>query len=269
MTSPIQTFKENIRPAKLLLQVYSLLDTNDNIVSDGDLVEILRGVVQANTEEELLLVYNEIFLGLVRQGAEIPRASLRRGTLAHLLRQAVVAACTGLDTYLPALLRADLPIVITAQGRGFVSSEDETVNEYLSNLTFSLDEVLRLNEDPNSAEYIANKILNLTNFSYLSTHKGIHVTARFLGIEKPWEMISKQLNRDRKELMTIVNETVKRRNDIVHRADHDQNDPQGEQQEITFAWAKQSVDTIENICLALDEIVGKRMKELQAIINAR
>ena len=84
MTSPIQTFKENIRPAKLLLQVYSLLDTNDNIVSDGDLVEILRGVVQANTEEELLLVYNEIFLGLVRQGAEIPRASLRRGTLAHL-----------------------------------------------------------------------------------------------------------------------------------------------------------------------------------------
>ena len=69
--------------------------------------------------------------------------------------------------------------------------------------------------------------------------------------------------------MTIVNETVKRRNDIVHRADHDQNDPQGEQQEITFAWAKQSVDTIENICLALDEIVGKRMKELQAIINAR
>ncbi len=45
MPSPIQTFKENIRPAKLLLQVYSLLDTNDNIVSDGDLVEILRGVV--------------------------------------------------------------------------------------------------------------------------------------------------------------------------------------------------------------------------------
>lgn len=269
MSSPIQTFKENIRPAKLLLQVYSLLDTNDNIVSEGDLVDVLRGVVQANTDEELLLVYNEIFLGLVRQGAEIPRASLRRGTLAHLLRQAVVAACTGLDTYLPALLQENLPLVIQAVGRDFFPREDQGISDYFQDLTFSLDEILRLLDDPNSSNYISNKIFGKINYSYLSSRKGIHITGRLLGLPHPWEQISEKLNRDSKELKKVLDDTVTRRNDIIHRADRNQDKPNGEQQEITFAWAKQSVDTVENICLALDEIVEKRMKELQAIINAR
>lgn len=269
MASPIQTFKDNIRPANLMIQMYSLLDTNDQIESDGELVNTLRGIVQASADEELLLVYIEIFLGLVRQGADIPRATLKRRTLAHLLRQSVVAACTGLDTYLPALLRTNLPLVIKALGRDFVSTEDESVQEYLGKLVFSLDEVMRLLDDPNSAEYISNKIINLTNFSYLSTHKGVHVTARFLGILKPWEMISKYLNRDKKELMTILNDTVRRRNDIVHRADRSQDDPDGDQQEITFAWAKQSIDTIEHICLALDAIVSERMKDLNLVLDER
>jgi len=269
MPSPIQTFKDNIRPANLMLQVYSLLDTNDHVVSEGEMIAKLRGIVQANEDEELMLVYNEIFLGLVRQGAELPKATLRRATLVHLLRQSVVAACTGLDTYLPTLLRTNLPTVIQALGRAFVSIEDETIQEYLGSLSFSLDEVLRLSNDPNAPEYIANKILTLTNFSYLSTHKGVHVVARFLGIEKPWEAISQHLNRDRKELMTVLNNTVRRRNDIVHRADRSQEDPDGMQQEITYAWAKQSVNTVEHICLALDEIVQVKMNELQAVINAR
>jgi hypothetical protein len=82
-------------------------------------------------------------------------------------------------------------------------------------------------------------------------------------------MISKYLNRDKKELMTILNDTVRRRNDIVHRADRNQDDPDGDQQEITFAWAKQSIDTIEHICLALDAIVSERMKELNLVIDER
>ena len=267
MASPIKTFNDNIRPAELMLKIYSLLDTNDNVVSDGETIEALRQLVKANIDEDLLLVYNEIFLGLVREGAAVLPSTLKKATLTHLLRQAVVASCTGLDTYLPALLRANLPTVIQALGRDFLPKDDPGVDDYFEGLTFSLDEILRLLDDPLASEYITNKILGLTKFAYLSTHKGVHITGSLLGVHKPWQQISDHLARDRKELMSILNETVRRRNDIVHRADRSQDDPDGEQQEISFAWARQSVDTIGHICLALDEIVAQRIAELQSAIN--
>jgi len=56
---------------------------------------------------------------------------------------------------------------------------------------------------------------------------------------------------------------VKRRNDIVHRADRSQEDPAGLAQEIGFPWAKQAVETIRVVCLALDDLVTSRLKELE------
>ena len=47
MASPIQTFKDNIRPANLMLQVYSLLVTNDHISSEEEMIKALRAIVQA------------------------------------------------------------------------------------------------------------------------------------------------------------------------------------------------------------------------------
>lgn len=268
MRSPRQIFEDNIRPADLLLRVYRLLDTGDQLQTEGELVEQLRKLVKAGLDEDLMLVYNEVFLGLVREGAQMPRSTLKRATLAHLLRQAVVASCTGLDTYLPAMLRANLPSAIRALGRDFVPRDDQSVNEYLKDLTFSLDETLRLLGDPNAAEYISNKVLGLASFSYLSSRKGVHIVGRILGLSKPWDMVSEHLNRDKKELMNILEDTVRRRNDIVHRADRSQDDPQGDPQDITYAWTRQAVDTVQHICLALDELVAVRVKEFEAAVAA-
>jgi hypothetical protein len=215
MASPIQTFNDNIRPAHLMLHIYSLLYTEDTLIDSGEMVEALRVLVKASIDEDLLLVYNEIFLGLVREGAAIPRSSLRRGTLAHLLRQAVVVSCTGLDTYLPALLRFNLPVVIQAVGRDFMPRDDKEIKDYFKSLTFSLDELLRLLDDPNPEQYISNKILGLTNFSYLSSRKGVQVTGRLLGVPQPWEQIARHLGREPADLMSVLDDTVKRRNDII------------------------------------------------------
>jgi AcrR family transcriptional regulator len=267
--SPRQTFEDNMRPAVLLLRVYRLLDSKDNIRTEGELLDALREIVQASTDEDLMLIYNELFLGLVRERAQLPRSTLRQATLCHLLRQAVVASCTALETYLPALLRANLPVMIRARGRDFVPRGDQTVQQYFADLQFSLDETLRLLGDENAPEYISNKILGLANFKYLSSRKGIHVVGVLLGLSepKPWDAIAAHLNRDKRELMNTLDDTVRRRNDIVHRADRPQTDPGGEAQEIAFAWTQQAVDTIKHICLALDELVAARVAELEAMIS--
>lgn len=263
MPSPRQVLEDSIRPAELLLRVYSLLE-NDAIHTDGELVASLRSLVGAGADEDLMLIYNEIFIGLIRERAQLPRGALKRTALSNLLRQAVVGACTALDTYLPSLLRANLPIVIQAKGRDLVPPDND-LREYFKDLTFDLTEILRVLNEPDEAPlFIANKILGLTNFKYLSSRKGIHTVGTLLSIEKPWERIAEHLQRDKRDLMNMIEETTRRRNDIVHRADRPQSDPDGQVQEIHYSWAKQSVDTIAHVCYALDELVAARLGQLRS-----
>ncbi len=262
MISPRQTFEDNIRPAELLLRVYRLLEC-DTIHTDDDIVSKLRVAVGAYADEELMVIYNELFVGLIRERAQLPPSSLKRSALHNLLRQSVVAACTALDAYLPSLLRANLPIVIQARGRDFFP-QDQELQDYFKELTFDLSETLRLLSDPNAPLYIANKILGLTSFKYLSSRKGIHAVGALLSLEKPWNQIASKLQRDNSDLMRIIDETTRIRNDIVHRADRSQSDPGGDVQEIGYAWSKQAVDTIMHVCLALDELVATRMMQLQS-----
>lgn len=266
--SPRQTFEDNMRPAQLLLRVYRLLDSNDNILIDGEMVDSLRGLTRASADEELMVIYNEIFLGLVRERAQMPRSTLRQSTLVHLLRQAVVASCTALETFLPAILRENMPVVIRARDRDFIPRGDQGVLDYFSDLQFTLDETLRLLSDATAPEYISNKILGLASFKYLSSRKGVHVVGALLGIPRPWDEIAQHLGRDKRELMTVLEDTVNRRNDIVHRADRSRSEPGGEVQEITYAWTQQAVDTINHICLALDELVEARITEMRVLSEA-
>lgn len=265
--SPRQAFEDNVRPAELLLRVYRLLE-NDAIHTDTDLVRSLRALVGADSQEELMLVYNEIFLGLVRERAQMPGGTLRPASLNHFLRQSVVAASTALETYLPSLLRANLPIVIECRGREFVP-RDKDLKNYLRDFKFSLDDTLRLLGDPDASLFIANKLLGFVNFKYLTGKRGIHAVGSLLNLDEPWEKISTRLSRDRSELETLVEDTTRRRNDIVHRADRPQSDPAGEPKEIGYAWSKQAVDTISHVCFALDELVGTRMTELKEEANQR
>jgi hypothetical protein len=273
MQSPRQIFEDSVRPANLLLRVYRLFDTDDKLLTQGKMIDALRTVVSADSKEDLMLIYNEVFLGLVREKAQMTHSNLKRVSLAHLLRQAVVASCTGLDTYLPAVLGANLPIVIRAKGRGFVPVSDGEIMEYFKELNFSLDDMLRLvgetqrsGNDSYAAEFVSNKILNLIKFKYLSNAKGVQVVGKLLGLEHPWDMISSRLSRDKKELKITLNDTVERRNDIVHRADRNKDNPQSEPQEIAYAWTRHAVDTIEHICLALDELIVNQIKEFEELV---
>jgi hypothetical protein len=260
MLSPRQIFEDNVRPAELLLKVYRLLE-HDTPKTEGDLVRSLGELVQADRDEGLMVIYNEVFLGLIRERAEVPPASIKRSALCNLLRQAVVTACTALETYLPTLLRSQLPEVIKLRGREFVP-KDREIAEQFKNLTFNLDECVRILTNPDPL-FIANKMISFVNFSYLSGKRGIHVTGALLGIDSPWKRVADRLQRGEEELKKILDDAVNRRNDIVHRADREKKAPDGSPQEIGYAWSRQAVDTVRVVCLCLDELVAERLKELR------
>ena len=60
----------------------------------------------------------------------LPATSIKRSALCNLLRQGVVTACTALETYLPTLLRNQLPEVIKLRGRHFVPKDREIGEQF-------------------------------------------------------------------------------------------------------------------------------------------
>src|SRR3954469_18422228 len=147
MLSPRQIFEDNIRPADLLLKVFRLLE-HDVLNTEEALLSSLRALVKAEADESLLVISNGIFLGLIRELAEVPPSSIKRTALGNLLRQAVVSASTALETYLPIILRHNLADVIQMRGRDFVPKNDVEIKNQFKNLTFSLDEVVRILVEP-------------------------------------------------------------------------------------------------------------------------
>jgi hypothetical protein len=260
MLSPRQIFEDNIRPAELLLKVYRLLE-HDEPNTEADVLKALREIVKANDDEGLLVIYNEIFLGLIRERAQLPHTAIRKSALLTLLRQAVVCACTALETYLPALLTRHLEEVVRYRGRNFVPSDAE-IAAVCKSLTFSLDDVVRLLNDPDPF-FVANKLIGHLKFTYLSGWKGIQFTGLLLTVPRPGTDLAIRLGRDEKELKKIVEATVLRRNDIVHRADRQDLGVDDVQQDISFSWALQAVETIRLVCTCLDELVSERLQKLR------
>jgi hypothetical protein len=261
MLSPRFVFEDNIRPGDLLLKVYRLLE-HDEPHTEEAVLRTLRDIVKANDDEGLMVIYNEVFLGLIRERAEVAPRLIRRSALCNLLRQAVVIACTGLETYLPAVMNAHFEEILQLKGRSFLAIKDKELFGHLSALKFELPDVLRLLSDPDTL-FVANKV-RLYLETNLSGRRGVHVVGVLFGIDDPWSQIGVRLGRKATELGKLVEDTVSRRNDIVHRADRSKVNLAGDQQAITPAFAMQAVDTIRHVVTCLDDLIHEQMNSLRA-----
>ena len=175
MLSPRQIFEDNIRPADLLLKVFRLLE-HDALNTEEALLRSLRELVKAEKDESLLVISNGIFLGLIRELAEVPPSSIKRSALCNLLRQAVVTASTALETYLPIFCGTICPKSFDSEDETSCPRRTKQIKNQFKDLTFDLDEAVRILVDPDPL-FVANKMISSLNFSYLNGRRGIHVTA--------------------------------------------------------------------------------------------
>ena len=269
MPAARQLFQETFRPAVLLLRLYRLLD-NDDVRTEGVQVDELRKIIGAQQNEELLLVLNDVFLGLVREAAELRRGELRRESLKNLLRQAVVSGCTAMEAFIQFLLRENLVTVIRLKGRDFFPADRE-VRGYFQDFQFSLDNIFRIlegaEEDPQL--FVANRILGHFKYKNLGSDKAVKTAGMMLGLDAPWHQIAVHLDRNEGELVESVKKAFDRRNDIVHRGDWDTIELTGNRQDINYQWTEQSVLTIRSVCETLDELVSRRIEELRVTREPR
>lgn len=264
--TPRHVFEDNLRPAELLLKVYNLLAC-DTTHTEHEILNTVRGCLGANTNEGLLLLYNQLFVGIVRERAQLSPNTFKRAMLDNLLRQSVAAACTALDAFLPSLLRSNIAMVLKAKGSSFLPSDKET-RGFFQGITFSLEEAARLLTDSDPALFITNRILLAIKDKGAGNATAVHAIGSLLGLDDPWKMIGERLTLSGDKLKQLLNDTTSRRNDIIHRADRSKTNPDGDMQDISYAWTKQAVDNISNVCFALDELVTAQMHVFAATTSA-
>jgi hypothetical protein len=264
MPAAQQFFEETFRPAKLLLDVYRLLD-NDAVVTEHEWFCQLRPLVAAQDDEELLLIWNGVFLGLVKEAAAVRKTSLRREVLKNLLRQSVVCACTAMESYLQVLLEEHLAEIIRLRGYEIWPKADKEAIEYFKDFNLGLEGALRLiagDSDPFAT--LARNLLGYFKYKNLGSDKAVKTAGIMLGLESPWKQIAQHIGRDEQDLINGIRTTFKRRNDIVHRGDRELGQEAGSRQDVSYEWTKQALETVENVCLTLGELISQKTADLKA-----
>ncbi|MFT4037641.1 MAG: hypothetical protein QM692_05625 [Thermomicrobiales bacterium] len=264
---PRTLFEGYFRSADVLLKVYRLLEAQD-VSETHEMLSMLRHALPAEADEALLWMVNDLFAGIVRERAQLPASFFRHQNLAMLLRQAVVAACTAMDVYFPALLGHYLPTMIQVKGRNFVPADKE-VTSFFRGFTLSLDEHLRVVEDPATQHAeLGRLILMRIDDKAMANTTGIAVTLKLLGIEQPWAELARHLGRGEGETNALIRDLVNRRNDIVHRGDREKGSLDAAPRQIDYSWTTMHVRAAESLVLACDELVRPRMRDAQRLLAA-
>jgi hypothetical protein len=261
MPTPFADFENNFRSAETLLKVYRLLDTPDGPQTQHAMMQHVRELLMARDDEEIILLVNELFMGAVRENADVRPAVFKRDSLSMLLRQSVVAACSAIDVYYPALLKEHLPQVIAVKQRNFIPT-DKSTRDFLRDFSLSLEQSLRLLSDPKPESILSDFLVEALKRKTLSNRQGVSFALQILGIDEPWHRIADRLGQPKEALAGQFEALVSRRNDIVHRGDRSPKDPNGQIQAIVYSWTESHVRAVRSIVLASKELAEEQMAAL-------
>lgn len=262
--NPRAVFESHYRSADMLLRVYLLLNAEGGPRRDHAMIPGLRAALACDDEEDVILLLNNLFVGLVREEAQMNLAFFRRDNIDLLLRQAIVAACSALDTFLPAMLEYYLPDIVKVRQRNFLPA-DRDAKELLRDFAFKIDDIWLVVDEVDMdgrLGALARRVIDHCSAKTLSNEAGIAAIIALLGTEGPWIKIAERMGEKEAPLREKARKIVSRRNDIVHRADRSKTNPQGPAQPIDYTWTHSHVTMIRSIALACCDLAELYHQEL-------
>jgi hypothetical protein len=264
---PITAFESQFRAAEVLLKVHRLLRNDATSEQTAQALPRLREAVGSEADEDVILLLNDLFVGLVRENAALRPRYFQPDNMALLLRQAVASACTALGVFLPALLNTYLPKVVQVRQRNFYPREDGEVRTFFLGFTLRLDQIPSLLEDDDAEQRwltLSRLVLDYCSNQVLANERGIHIVLRLLGVQDPWQQIAQRSGVKEQSLREQTRAIVKRRNDIVHRGDYAQAAEQPRPTAIDLAWTSTHVNAIQSVVLACDALALESVRQLEA-----
>lgn len=207
----LTVFHQNFAIAERLLQQFQLASGLVWSSPPEDLVRALPEAWAAQGAVGFQLATNEHALILFRPTARVPGSLRVGGGLDFLLRQAVVVACTALETFLWETVRGGALTVVRARRR---RADDE-----IRNLTLTLEEYVSLDTSADPDARLRQILLARFDRQVLHDISSIDRVARMLGVKDFWGRVEQVSGAPAAGLLALVGDLVARRNLITHRAD--------------------------------------------------
>lgn len=189
---------------------------------------------------------NDNLLLLAKATAPIPASLLTPGGTNFLLRQAVVVACTSLESFFWDALRENVLTIVRARRRG--------ADESLRKLTLTLDDYLSMEGYSDPDERLKQIILKNFERGALYDSASIEKIATVLTVRDFWKDVSNRCGMKEKEIRRQLDELINRRNQVAHRADRpDESAKPAEEtdghglREINYAWVNQRIATARSV----------------------
>lgn len=254
--------QQNFSVADHLLQLHELFrELREEPAADALRLAVCRSL---SVPEQTVLRHarNDQLVLVAKAVAPIPASLLVEDGINFLLRQAVVVACTALESFYWDALRENVLTIVRARRRG----ADKSLRE----LTLTLDDYLSL-ENYGDPEVRLRQII-LKNFERgtLYDAASIEKIATVLTVRDFWPLVAKQCGQTDSEIKRQLGELINRRNQVAHRADRpDESANPPEEQDghglraISYAWANTRISTAKNVVAASAGIFKATLQQLE------
>ena len=252
---------QNFSVAEHLLQLHELFrDLREDKIDEPLRLAVCKCLALPN-ESILRHARNDQMVLVAKATAPIPHSLLVADGINFLLRQAVVVACTALESFFWDALRENVLTIIRARRRG----ADESIRK----LSLTLDDYLYIEGYKDPDDRLRQIILKNFERGTLYDASSIERIASILTVKDFWKQISKKCGLPDGDLKRQIGELITRRNQVSHRADRpDESANPPEEQDghglrsISYAWANTRVATAKNVVAASAEIFGATLKQL-------
>jgi hypothetical protein len=257
---------QNFSVAEHLLQLYDLFRNLREEAVGEELRLAVCKTLDVPEQTALRHARNDQVLLVAKAVAPIPQSLLLQDGIRFLLRQAVVVACTALESFFWDALRENVMIIVRARKRG----ADRSLRE----LTLTLDDYLSLEGYQNPDDRLKQIILKNFERGTLYDISSIDRVVDVLTVKSYWERVAHKCGLQEKDIKTQLSELISRRNQIAHRADrpNEEADPPQEVdghglRSITHSWASTRVGTAKNVVSASEEIFAATLQQLERQLN--
>jgi hypothetical protein len=253
---------QNFSVAEQLLQLFELFRNLRQDEAPADLRLAVCKQLQLPENTHLQHACNDQVVVVAKAQPPIPGRLLTPDGGNFLLRQALVVACTALESFFWDALRENVLTIVRARRRG----ADETLRK----LTFTLDDYLSI-EGYGDPEVRLQQII-LKNFERgtLYDTSSIERIAGILTVKDYWRLVAKRCGLSEGDIKRQLGELIARRNLIAHRADRpDESASPAEEadrlglREINYAWTNTRVTTAKNVVSASSEIFTDTLEQLR------
>jgi hypothetical protein len=248
-------FYQNFAVAESLVQLYQLFHglCRSDLSQDLHLAVCAHWRLPGNTVVQH--ASNDRVSVLARSATRIPESLTMEGGLDFLLRQAVVVACTCVESFFWDALRENVLTIVQAR--------KTRADESLRKLTLTLEQYFSIQqyEDP---DFRLQQII-LANFERGTLYDvgKIDDLARIMTVPNFWQEVERISGQPASQLKQLLQDLINRRNQIAHRTDRPR---EGEDADghglrpITYPWTNARIQAARTLVTAGAKSLSKPLE---------